>query len=109
MPHARLGEGVCAWLIPTDAARDATHDGQMLPDRDMIADFVASRGLARQKLPERIEWVDDFPARRRARSRSISSASWSRNSRADRPSSSEETDNMAGRRRNERAEVVRDR
>ncbi|GGB44447.1 cyclohexanecarboxylate-CoA ligase [Tistrella bauzanensis] len=61
MPHARLGEGVCAWLIPTDAARDATHDGQMLPDRDMIADFVASRGLARQKLPERIEWVDDFP------------------------------------------------
>jgi acyl-CoA synthetase (AMP-forming)/AMP-acid ligase II len=61
MPHARLGEGVCAWLIPTDAARNAEHDGTALPDREAIADFVASRGLARQKLPERIEWVEDFP------------------------------------------------
>ena len=52
MPHARLGETVCAYVIPAGPAR---------PDvRDMAA-FLDGAGLARQKYPERIEYVDDFP------------------------------------------------
>lgn len=52
MPHARLGEGICAYVIlkesgAADAAALATH--------------VAKSGLAKQKIPERFEFVDDFP------------------------------------------------
>nr|WP_231708426.1 AMP-binding protein [Sphingomonas populi] len=51
MPHARLGEGVCAYII----ARGA------LPDRQALADHVLASGLARQKTPERWEFREDFP------------------------------------------------
>lgn len=50
MPHARLGEGVCAYVIaaaPTDAETLTAH--------------VLASGLARQKCPERFEFVDDQP------------------------------------------------
>ncbi|WP_226016383.1 AMP-binding protein [Novosphingobium sp. FKTRR1] len=50
MPHDRLGEGVCAFVIlsePADAAALAAH--------------VGASGLARQKIPERFEFTDDFP------------------------------------------------
>lgn len=52
MPHTRLGEGVCAYVIlaegtQADAARLAAH--------------VQGSGLAKQKIPERFEFVDDFP------------------------------------------------
>lgn len=50
MPHDRLGEGVCAYVIlrgDTDAAALAAH--------------VAASGLARQKIPERFEFVSDLP------------------------------------------------
>ncbi|MDF8335328.1 AMP-binding protein [Novosphingobium cyanobacteriorum] len=50
MPHERLGEGVCAYVIlagEVDAAALAAH--------------VAASGLAKQKIPERFEFVDDFP------------------------------------------------
>ena len=52
MPHARLGETVCAYLIATGAER---------PDVAALAGFLDAAGLARQKYPERVEYVDDFP------------------------------------------------
>lgn len=51
MPHERLGEGVCAYVI---AAGDA-------PTAEALAAHVAHSGLARQKIPERFEFVADFP------------------------------------------------
>jgi len=51
MPHDRLGEGVCAYIIA----------GGPVPDARALADHVAASGLARQKIPERFEFVDDFP------------------------------------------------
>jgi acyl-CoA synthetase (AMP-forming)/AMP-acid ligase II len=48
MPHARLGEGVCAYVIGTASAVD------------LIA-HVAASGLAKQKTPEYFEFVDEFP------------------------------------------------
>lgn len=51
MPHARLGEGVCAYVIA---------DGAMPSPQDLAA-HVAASGLARQKVPERFEFREDFP------------------------------------------------
>jgi len=51
MPHARLGEGICAFVI----AR-----GDEPAPADLIA-FVAASGLAPQKRPERILFVTDLP------------------------------------------------
>lgn len=51
MPHPRLGEGVCAYVITFDAEGDA----------QLLAAHVAASGLARQKIPERFEFVSDFP------------------------------------------------
>lgn len=50
MPHERLGEGVCAFVILSGNA-----------DAADLAAHVAESGLARQKIPERFEMVDDFP------------------------------------------------
>jgi acyl-CoA synthetase (AMP-forming)/AMP-acid ligase II len=52
MPHARLGEGVCAFIIP--------QQGESL-DVAAVASFLEQAGLARQKFPERVELVDDLP------------------------------------------------
>jgi len=52
MPHARLGEGVCAFVI----ARAGT-----APDFAALVGFVAESGLAPQKRPERIEFVAELP------------------------------------------------
>jgi acyl-CoA synthetase (AMP-forming)/AMP-acid ligase II len=52
MPHARLGEGVCAYII---ASGDAEVDAQSLTSH------VLGSGIARQKCPERFEFVEDFP------------------------------------------------
>ena len=51
MPHERLGEGVCAYII---AVGDA-------PSASELAEHVAASGLARQKIPERFETVEDLP------------------------------------------------
>lgn len=51
MPHERLGEGVCAYVIA---------DGEAPRPEDLVA-HVAASGLARQKIPERFEFRDDFP------------------------------------------------
>jgi non-ribosomal peptide synthetase component E (peptide arylation enzyme) len=51
MPHARLGEAVCAFVI-------ASHQGLTLRD---LSCHLEKAGLARQKFPERLELVDDMP------------------------------------------------
>ena len=51
MPHARLGEGICAYIIAEGAA----------PSAQDLAAHVAASGLARQKTPELFEFVADFP------------------------------------------------
>jgi cyclohexanecarboxylate-CoA ligase len=52
MPHQRLGEGVCAYVVLNDgAAADAV----------ALVAHVQASGLARQKTPERFEFVTDFP------------------------------------------------
>lgn len=51
MPHERLGEGVCAFVIPA---------GDAPPAADLAA-HVAASGLAKQKIPERFAFAEDFP------------------------------------------------
>ena len=50
MPHERLGEGVCAYIILSGEA-----------DAAALAAHVGASGLAKQKIPERFEFVEDFP------------------------------------------------
>jgi non-ribosomal peptide synthetase component E (peptide arylation enzyme) len=51
MPHERLGEGVCAFIIA---------EGEP-PSFAEISAFIGEQGLAKQKRPERIEYVDSLP------------------------------------------------
>lgn len=51
MPHERLGEGVCAFVV-TDSGEPLT---------GVLADHVAASGLARQKIPERFEFRSELP------------------------------------------------
>jgi acyl-CoA synthetase len=53
MPHPRLGEGVCAYIIPAE--------GEDAPSVAALADFMLAAGMARQKSPERIIAVADLP------------------------------------------------
>ncbi len=52
MPHARLGEGICAYVILKPGETE---------DASALAAHVGASGLAKQKIPERFEFVDDFP------------------------------------------------
>ena len=52
MSDDRLGETVCAWVIP--------HGGTHLTLADVTEHLLTLR-LAKQKLPERLELVTDFP------------------------------------------------
>jgi acyl-CoA synthetase (AMP-forming)/AMP-acid ligase II len=52
MPHERLGETVCAYVIP--------YPGRSV-DVPTLAAHLERAGLARQKFPERVELVDDLP------------------------------------------------
>ena len=52
MPHARLGEGICAYVI--------VHEGAALTFEEVAA-FVIGAGLAKQKTPEHVEFVADLP------------------------------------------------
>lgn len=52
MPHARLGEGICAYVILKEGA---------VVDAAALAAHVGASGLARQKIPERFVFVDDLP------------------------------------------------
>ena len=53
MPHERLGEGVCAYVIPAAGDHNLS--------QTEIARFTESQGLARQKIPEKVILVDDLP------------------------------------------------
>lgn len=52
MPHPRLGETVCAYVIPRPGAAVSLED---------LLQVAAAAGVARQKYPERLVLVDDFP------------------------------------------------
>jgi acyl-CoA synthetase (AMP-forming)/AMP-acid ligase II len=52
MPHARLGEGVCAFVV--------LHPGHTI-DVASAAAHLERAGLARQKFPERVELVEKLP------------------------------------------------
>ena len=53
MPHPRMGEGVCAYLILKEGAESLT--------LEQVAAFTDEQQLARQKIPERVILVDDLP------------------------------------------------
>lgn len=50
MPHDRLGEGVCAFVILSGVS-----------DGPSLSQHVQASGLAKQKIPEHFEFVADFP------------------------------------------------
>ena len=52
MPHPRMGETGCAFVVLEDDA-DLTFE-------DLIA-FLEKTGMAKQKYPERLEIMDTFP------------------------------------------------
>ena len=52
MPHPRLGETVCAYVV--------VKPGQTLSFDDMLA-HVAAAGVARQKYPEKLVILTEFP------------------------------------------------
>lgn len=52
MPHPRLGEGVCAFVVAAPGP---------VPTTAELADFVGASGLARQKIPERFDFVEALP------------------------------------------------
>ena len=52
MPHPRLGEGICAFVVPREGAQ---------LDFDGVAACVERDGLARYKTPERVEFVQELP------------------------------------------------
>ncbi len=52
IPNARLGEGVCACIIPVSGAEIT---------REAIARFLDSQRIAKQKWPERVELMSEFP------------------------------------------------
>lgn len=52
MPHARLGETVCAYLIASPGADVSL---------DALTRTLAAAGVARQKMPEHVVVVDEFP------------------------------------------------
>ncbi|WP_274199697.1 (2,3-dihydroxybenzoyl)adenylate synthase [Actinomycetospora lemnae] len=55
MPDAVLGERICAYVVPAGPA------GTAAPTLDELTAFLLDQGLARFKLPERVEAVAAFP------------------------------------------------
>jgi non-ribosomal peptide synthetase component E (peptide arylation enzyme) len=51
-PDHRLGEKVCAMVVPADSEK---------PTLAELVEFLEARQIARQKLPERLECVDELP------------------------------------------------
>jgi pyochelin biosynthesis protein PchD len=56
MPDRYLGEKACAFVIP--------RPGEACPDVPALGAFLVERGLAKFKLPERVEPVSEFPVTR---------------------------------------------
>lgn len=53
MPDERLGEKVCAYVVPTDPAKPVT--------LEEVTTFLREHKVATQKLPERVEVVSEMP------------------------------------------------
>lgn len=53
MPDERLGERVCAFIVPTDGYQPVT--------KDEVVDYLKSKKVSKWLLPERIEYIDDIP------------------------------------------------
>ncbi|MEH6588628.1 MAG: AMP-binding protein [Halioglobus sp.] len=53
MPHERLGEGVCAYVIAVSPDTGL--------DQASVVEFAANAGLAKQKIPQHVEIVSDLP------------------------------------------------
>lgn len=53
MPHPRLGEGICAYIVP-EAVESS-------PDLEAVARFAEQAAIARQKIPEHVEIVSELP------------------------------------------------
>lgn len=53
MPHERLGEGVCAYIVPHNAGDTLTLQS--------VARFADQALLAKQKIPQHIELVNELP------------------------------------------------
>ncbi|MCE0761966.1 AMP-binding protein [Pseudonocardia kujensis] len=53
MPDVRLGERVCCYVVPADAARP--------PSLEELKSYLLERGVAIQKTPERLELVESLP------------------------------------------------
>ncbi|GLZ48129.1 cyclohexanecarboxylate-CoA ligase [Actinomycetospora sp. NBRC 106375] len=53
MPDRRLGERVCVYLVPADPAAP--------PSLHALKDYLLDKGVALQKVPERVEVVDTLP------------------------------------------------
>ncbi|WP_200894489.1 AMP-binding protein [Sphingomonas sp. SRS2] len=56
MPDPVYGEKACAFIVP--------YAGKRSPDVDALAHFLETLGVARFKIPERIEIIDSFPLTR---------------------------------------------
>jgi non-ribosomal peptide synthetase component E (peptide arylation enzyme) len=56
MPDPIYGEKVCAYIIP--------HSGESAPSVQNLGSFLLSLGIAKYKLPERIESINAFPLTR---------------------------------------------
>jgi non-ribosomal peptide synthetase component E (peptide arylation enzyme) len=56
MPDRFLGEKACAFIIPKP--------GQSVPSVAALGDFLQRQGLAKFKLPERVEAIAEFPVTR---------------------------------------------
>ncbi|MDF3293945.1 (2,3-dihydroxybenzoyl)adenylate synthase [Streptomyces silvisoli] len=58
MPHSLYGEAVCLYVVVEEADREASPD---LLDLRAVRRFLEGQGLARYKLPERLEIVSGLP------------------------------------------------
>ena len=56
MPDSFYGEKACAYVI--------MHAGRPLPSLKELGEFLIGKGIAKYKIPERIETVDAFPLTR---------------------------------------------
>jgi non-ribosomal peptide synthetase component E (peptide arylation enzyme) len=56
MPDPFLGEKACAFIIPKP--------GESVPSVAALGEFLQQQGLAKFKLPERIEAIAEFPITR---------------------------------------------
>jgi len=52
MPDERLGERICAFIVPAVGAE---------PTFEIVTEHVRAQGVAIQKLPERVELIDELP------------------------------------------------